>query len=90
MGKTVICSRTRGQVDVIEEGKTAIFVPLGDSKALRESILYLWNNPHVAEEMGNAAREYVEKYQTLDKFLGDLKVSIERVLEEKGSEMVRS
>src|SRR5579883_2962958 len=31
MGKPVICTRTRGQVDVIEEGVTGIFVPPGDA-----------------------------------------------------------
>jgi glycosyltransferase involved in cell wall biosynthesis len=80
MGKTVICSRIKGQVDVIEEGKTGIFVPVGDCKALREAILYLWNNPDVADRMGRAGREYVEKYQTLDKFVGDVKTSIEHAL----------
>jgi glycosyltransferase involved in cell wall biosynthesis len=83
MGKTVICSRIRGQVDVIEEGKTGIFVPVGDSKALRDAILYLWNNPDVAERMGAAGRAYVEKFQTLDKFVHDIKESIESVLEER-------
>jgi len=34
MGKPVICSRTRGQVDVIEEGVTGLYVPVGDAAAL--------------------------------------------------------
>ncbi len=45
MGKAVICSRTEGQIGVIQEGKTGLFVPQGDPRALRAAIEYLWNNP---------------------------------------------
>ncbi|HKJ66919.1 MAG TPA: glycosyltransferase family 4 protein, partial [bacterium] len=45
MGKVVICSRVRGQVDVIENRKTGIYVPQGDPDALRQAILELWYNP---------------------------------------------
>ncbi len=69
MGKPVICSRTRGQVDVIEEGRTGIFVPPGDSEALKRAITELWNNPERAEAMGRNARAYIEQYATLDQFV---------------------
>ena len=72
MGKPVICSRIKGQVDVIRDGETGIFVPVGDSKALLEAILYLWNNPKETERMGRAGRKYVEECQTLDKFVSNL------------------
>src|ERR1019366_5413789 len=52
MGKPVICSRTRGQVDVINDGVTGLFVPVGDVKALRAAMLELWNDPDRASEMG--------------------------------------
>jgi glycosyltransferase involved in cell wall biosynthesis len=80
MGKPVICSRTRGQVDVIQEGVTGLFVPVGDAKALRAAMLELWNDPARAREMGRAARAYVEKYHTLEKFCTDVKGAIEASL----------
>ncbi len=61
MGKAVICSRTKGQVDVIEEGKTGIFVPQGDATSLRNAILYLWNHPEIADAMGREARKSAEE-----------------------------
>lgn len=79
MGKTVICTRTKGQVDVIQEGKTGFFVEQGDVKALRDAIVYLWNNPNLAEEMGNEARKYIEKHHTLDQFVESVKNVIEDV-----------
>jgi glycosyltransferase involved in cell wall biosynthesis len=81
MGKPVICSRTRGQVDVIEDGVTGVFVPVGDSKALREAILSLWNDPERAKAMGRAARAYVERHHTLDKFCRDVQRAIDASLE---------
>jgi glycosyltransferase involved in cell wall biosynthesis len=68
MGKPVICSRTRGQVDVIEEGVTGHYVPVGDAAALRAAILSLWNEPLRAQQMGRNARALVEKHHTLEKF----------------------
>jgi glycosyltransferase involved in cell wall biosynthesis len=83
MGKAVICSRTMGQVDIIQEGKTGIFVPVGDSEALREAILYLWNNPEKAEEMGRNGREYITKNHSLEKFVNDVNSIVDDVIKEK-------
>lgn len=81
MGKPVICSRTRGQVDVIQDGITGVFVPVGDVAALRRAMLDLWNDPDRAREMGRAARAYVEKYHALEKFCGDVKGAIDASLD---------
>jgi glycosyltransferase involved in cell wall biosynthesis len=81
MGKPVICSRTRGQVDVIEEGVTGLFVPVGDTAALREAILSLWNDPQRAQQMGRNARAAVEKHHTLEKFTATVRSAVEAALE---------
>lgn len=80
MGKAVICSRTRGQVDIIQEGKTGIFVPVGDPDALRAAIVYLWKNPQIAEEMGRNGRKYIEQYHMLEKFVSDVNTHIDEVI----------
>lgn len=69
MGKAVICSRVRGQVDVIRDGVTGIFVPPGDAGALREAILYLWGHPEIADQMGAQGRKVVEERHTFDQFV---------------------
>jgi glycosyltransferase involved in cell wall biosynthesis len=81
MGKPVICSRTRGQVDVIQEGVTGMFVPVGDATALRAAIRSLWNDPERAMAMGRAARAYVERHHYLDKFCRDVKAAIDASLD---------
>ncbi|MEO8167055.1 MAG: glycosyltransferase family 4 protein [bacterium] len=86
MGKPVICSLTNGQVGVIEEGKTGIFVPVGDSKALRNAIVELWNNPERAEEMGKNARAYIEQHATLDGFVKQVRAIVEDCVAEYNHE----
>jgi glycosyltransferase involved in cell wall biosynthesis len=81
MGKPVICSRTRGQVDVIQDGVTGLFVPVGDARALREAIVSLWSDPQRARAMGEAARAYVVKQHALDKFCRDVRAAIDASLE---------
>lgn len=81
MGKPVICSRTRGQVDVIQEGVTGLYVPVGDADALRSAILSLWNEPARAQEMGRNARAYVEKNHTLEKFTATTRSAAEAALD---------
>jgi glycosyltransferase involved in cell wall biosynthesis len=81
MGKPVICSRTRGQVDVIQEGITGLYVPVGDARALRTAIVSLWNDPQRAEEMGRNARAYVENHHTLERFTATARSAAEASLD---------
>jgi len=65
MGRAVICTRTPGQTDVIEDGVTGRYVPPGDSKALREAILELVADPELADSMGCRGREVIDKRMSL-------------------------
>jgi glycosyltransferase involved in cell wall biosynthesis len=81
MGKAVICSRTQGQVDVIQDGVTGIYVPPGDPGALRDAILSLWRDPERASAMGRAGRDHIEKHHTLDKFCRDVRGAAQACVE---------
>ena len=81
MGKPVICSRTRGQVDVIQDGVTGIYVPIGDAAALKAAIVSLWNDPERALQMGRNARALVEKNHTLEKFTSTARSAAEAALD---------
>jgi glycosyltransferase involved in cell wall biosynthesis len=81
MGKAVICSRTRGQVDVIQDGVTGLYVPVGDAAALRAAIMSLWNEPLRAEQMGRNARAYVEQHHTLEMFTATARSAAEASLD---------
>lgn len=80
MGRAVVCSRTNGQVDVIQDGLTGLYVPVGDPHALREAITSLWNDPDRARAMGERARAYVEKHHTLEQFAHCVRSSVDATL----------
>jgi glycosyltransferase involved in cell wall biosynthesis len=61
MGKTVVCSATTGQTDVLVDGRTGLYVPPGDPVALRVAIERLLDDPDYAAELGRAARADAEE-----------------------------
>jgi glycosyltransferase involved in cell wall biosynthesis len=69
MGKAVIVTRTRGQVDVVREGVTGLYVPPGDARALRRAIEHLLGHPEEAARMGRVGRELVEANHSLDHYV---------------------
>lgn len=64
----VICSDSVGAKDVVRDGIDGFIVPTRDIKALKEKILYLYENPHICQEMGRSAREHVTKNFTWDNY----------------------
>jgi glycosyltransferase involved in cell wall biosynthesis len=66
MGKAVIVTRTRGQVDIVRDGENGLYVPPGDVGALRAAITRLLDDPAEADRMGRAGRALVESRHTLD------------------------
>ena len=80
MGKPVICSRVKAQTDVVQDGVNGLYVPPGDPKALREAILYLWENPDKAAEMGKRGRSCVEANHTPERFYEGVKKAVEEAM----------
>ena len=73
MGKTVICSRTPGQTDVLTEGETGIYVASGNPEALRAAILHLLNQPEHTQQMGRRGRQQILQEMSLDCYVSRLK-----------------
>jgi glycosyltransferase involved in cell wall biosynthesis len=69
MGKCVIATKTQGQTDTIVDGVTGVYVPPGDSRALRQAIEQLLNNPAKIAALGAAARRFIEENASLDLFV---------------------
>lgn len=79
MGKPVIATRTEGQgaMEIVREGETGWYMPLGDVEAWRERIQYVLDNPGEVAEMGERARGVVEDGMNLDGYVREM-VSIAR------------
>jgi glycosyltransferase involved in cell wall biosynthesis len=73
MGRAVVCSRTRGQTDVIRDGENGLYVPPGDARALRETIVALLGDPERADRLGLAGRRLVEQEMSLEAYVERLK-----------------
>ena len=69
MAKAVICSRTRGQTDVVIEQETGLYVPPEDPAALREAITHLLAHPRLAQQLGLAGRNRIEQEMSLDRYV---------------------
>ncbi len=84
MGKAVICTRTDGQIDVVEDGVTGVLVPPGDVVALRRAIVDLSSRPQLAAQMGSAGRRRVEEAHTIDRYMAELRVIVEGAIADHG------
>jgi glycosyltransferase involved in cell wall biosynthesis len=76
MGKCVIASKTHGQTDTIIDGVTGVYVPPGDSGALRRAIERLLAHPEDAARIGSAARKFIEERASLDLFVERLATTV--------------
>ncbi len=63
-GLPVITTHNSGSI--VRDGQEGFLVPIRDAQALRERIIYLYENPKVGAQMGEAARARAEQY-TWDK-----------------------
>jgi glycosyltransferase involved in cell wall biosynthesis len=62
VGKPVIASAVGGLPDLVEDHRSGLLVPPGDSDALRSGILRLWADPALRSEMGDAGRQRAASY----------------------------
>ena len=83
MKKTVICSKSKGQTDVIIDNETGLYVLPEDSAALRNAIQFLLDNPQMAERMGAAAMQAVHRDLNLVSYTERLHEYIQHALLEE-------
>ncbi len=60
-GLPLICTTNTGGEDLIEDGKEGFVIPIRDAEALKEKILFLYENPKLCYEMGQRAKEKVKR-----------------------------
>jgi glycosyltransferase involved in cell wall biosynthesis len=59
MAKPVILSRTLGNIEAVEDGRSGVLIDRGDRRALAAALRRLLENPQEAKEMGRAASRRV-------------------------------
>ncbi len=58
-GIPVVATDVGGNRELVHHGETGLLVPFGDTEALAEAIITLFQNPEAAQSMGQRAREMV-------------------------------
>ena len=61
IGRPIITCDTNGTRDTVVDGYNGFLVPVKDSKAIAEKMIYFLENPDKIDEMGQNARKYVEE-----------------------------
>lgn len=75
-GLPVICTENCGTKDIIEEGKTGWIVPIRDANAIREKIIFAYNNQAEVRQMGAIGKEVITNYE-----IGDFVEAVAQVLQ---------
>ena len=60
-GKAIITTDAPGCRETVIEGKNGFLVPVKDDKAIAEKMLFLYQNPDLCVQMGNASRQIAEQ-----------------------------
>ena len=82
-GLPLICTTNTGGEDLIEQSKEGFVIPIRDVEALKEKILYLYENQDVCKEMGQSAREKVASGFSWDDYAQRMILEYHRILNER-------
>jgi glycosyltransferase involved in cell wall biosynthesis len=69
MERAVIVTRSRGIMDYVEDGVTALVVSPGNAAELRRAIVFLLAHPEQARRLGRNARQRIEQELNLDLYV---------------------
>jgi len=67
-GLPVICTTNTGGEDIVRDGEDGFIIPIRDVNALKEKILFMYENQDVCREMGQSAKERVASGFTWDDY----------------------
>lgn len=68
MARPVVCTRTTGQTDTIEDEVTGIYVPASQPIALRDAIVRLLDDQELVDRLGGEARRWVVEHADVDRY----------------------
>jgi glycosyltransferase involved in cell wall biosynthesis len=83
-GLPVICTANTGAADMIRDGVNGFVVPIRDVTALKEKILYFYENPGACREMGEVARRSVQAGFSWSDYGKTMVAAYQRILSSQG------
>jgi glycosyltransferase involved in cell wall biosynthesis len=82
-GLPVIASENTGALDLIRDGEDGFIIPIRNVEALKEKILYFYENPEKAREMGASGKERASHGFTWDDYGANMVRALERIVLKK-------
>ncbi len=79
-GLPMICTTNTGGEDIVRDGIDGFIIPIRNVEALKEKILFMYENPERCREMGKSARERVQSGFTWDDYGERMVQAYKRVL----------
>ena len=79
-GLPVIATANTGAEDVIRKGVDGFIVPIRDIDALKEKIIYMYENRSICREMGQNARERVHASFTLEQYVNRMSTAFAKII----------
>jgi glycosyltransferase involved in cell wall biosynthesis len=77
MAKPLICTRTTGQTDAVDDQRTGVYVPVGDSVAWRAAITDLLADHERAAGLGSAARAWAVEQADIGQYAARLAARVD-------------
>jgi hypothetical protein len=59
---SIVATRVDGATDVVEDGVNGFLLPPHECEGIAEKVIYLFENPDKAKEMGERGKEKVKEF----------------------------
>jgi glycosyltransferase involved in cell wall biosynthesis len=79
-GLPVICTENTGGSDIIRDGVDGFIIPIRETEAIKEKLLFLYDNPDLCRKMGRSAQERVATGFTWDDYGERIVRAYEKIL----------
>jgi glycosyltransferase involved in cell wall biosynthesis len=82
-GLPIICTTNTGGEDLVRDGIDGFIIPIRDTEALKEKILYLYKNPDICRAMGESACQKIKQGYSWDDYGRRIIRNYERIVSER-------
>ena len=79
----MVATNAGGNVELVDDRKTGILIPIQNPQALADAIITLLNNPEQAREMGKQGKDRVAKDFSLERMVRDYEAIYEEAMKTK-------
>ena len=82
-GRPIVASRVATIPEVVVDGETGLLVPAGDPVALADALAELAHDPERARRLGEAGRQRLRQYFSIEKMVGDTELLYRELVDER-------